>query len=162
MFIRKLKLRLLQVVYEGYLKRSRPRLKRRVDWKEVDDNLALMLTPPAALLTVSPEELLSKIFQPFVDVIALLAAITFGIGIIGFILLILDAALSWVTGGSFGRSIAVSKFIRAAETLAILPLLFFVIMILNSLGIPEISSVAKIMENLLQRGWRLITTSLGG
>jgi len=155
----KIKLKILQVRFEASLRRARR--KETVEWRDVDEKLATMI--PLALNAPSllqPEEIILKIFQPFIDVLALLSAITFGIGVLGFILLILDAALSWVTGGSFGRSLAVSKFIRAAETLAIIPITFFVVYVLNSLGIPEISSIAQIMESLLRRGWTIIVGTL--
>ncbi|PLJ77599.1 hypothetical protein [Infirmifilum sp. SLHALR2] len=155
----KIKLKILQVRFEASLRRTRR--KEVVEWRNVDEKLAaivpLALNAPSLL---QPEEIVLKIFQPFIDVLALLSAITFGIGVLGFIILILDAVLSWVTGGSFGRSLAVSKFIRAAETLAIIPLTFFVVYVLNSLGIPEISSIAQIMDSLLRRGWAIIVGTL--
>jgi len=155
----KIKLKILQVRFEASLRRARR--KEVVEWRNVDEKLAaivpLALNAPSLL---QPEEIVLKIFQPFIDVLALLSAITFGIGVLGFIILILDAVLSWVTGGSFGRSLAVSKFIRAAETLAIIPLTFFVVYVLNSLGIPEISSIAQIMDSLLRRGWAIIVGTL--
>ncbi|UNQ72737.1 hypothetical protein [Infirmifilum sp. NZ] len=155
----KIKLKILQVRFEASLRRARR--KEVVEWRNVDEKIAaivpLALNAPSLL---QPEEIVLKIFQPFVDILALLSAITFGIGVLGFIILILDAALSWVTGGSFGRSLAVSKFIRAAETLAIIPITFFVVYVLNSLGIPEISSIAQIMDSLLRRGWTIIVGTL--
>lgn len=160
---KRIKLKLLQVLYEVQVRKKTIQSRDYLDWKSIDERLHVIIKPflPITFL-IELQQLLTKIFQPFIDIVALLAAITFGIGIIGFILLILDAALSWITGGSFGRSMAVSKFIRAAETLSIIPILFFIIYVLSSLGFPEITAVAQIMDNLLKRGWQLILASFSG
>lgn len=164
--LRRLKMRLLQATLERKIRRSmskNPREKLRELDEKLSSPLVLAHLIPGSLtvpLAASPEEIVSKIFQPFLDVVALLVAITFGAGVLGFLLLVVDAVLSWVTGGSFGRSLAVSKFIRAAETLAVIPLTFFIVYILNTLGIQEISAVAHIMDGLLRRGWTVITSSL--
>ncbi len=154
-FEKKIRLKVLQIALEASLKRGLKKLKKE-DLCTIDERLAALAPLVPLQLLSTPEEVVSKIFQPFIDAIALLAAITFGIGILGFVIIILDAALSWVTGGSFGRSLAVSKFIRAAETLAIIPISFFIVYVLNSLGIQEISSTAQIMDTLLRRGWSII------
>ncbi len=154
-FEKKIRLKVLQIALEASLKRGLKKLKKE-DLRTIDERLAALAPLVPLQLLSTPEEVVSKIFQPFIDAIALLAAITFGIGILGFVIIILDAALSWVTGGSFGRSLAVSKFIRAAETLAIIPISFFIVYVLNSLGIQEISSTAQIMDTLLRRGWSII------
>lgn len=106
--------------------------------------------------------LLEKILQPFIDIVAMMAALAFAAGILGFVILLIDAVVSWITGGSFGRSLAVSKLIRAIETLGVIPLTFFVVNVLGSLGIPEVAEIAKIANNLLARGWDLIISALGG
>ena len=106
--------------------------------------------------------LLEKILQPFVDIVAMMAALAFATGILGFIVLLIDAAISWITGGSFGRSLAVSKLIRAVEALGAIPLTFFIVNVLGSLGIPEVAEVARIANSLLTRGWDLIVSALGG
>ncbi|QOJ79649.1 hypothetical protein IG193_04125 [Infirmifilum lucidum] len=154
-FEKKIKLKALQVALEASLKRGLKKL-RREDLRAIDERLAALAPLALSQLFLTPEEVASKIFQPFIDAVALLAAITFGIGILGFVIIILDAVLSWVTGGSFGRSLAVSKLIRAAETLAIIPISFFVVYVLNTLGIQEISSIAQVMDALLRRGWNII------
>ncbi|MEZ0345490.1 MAG: hypothetical protein ABWK01_02980 [Infirmifilum sp.] len=160
--LQKVKLKLMQIVYETTLKRSIKLGTGSYKWKKIDEELAVVGILYQLPLLIDSQDLISKLFQPFVDVVALLAAITFGIGILGFVLLVLDAALSWITGGSFGRSLSISKFIRAVETLAVIPILFFIISILNSLGVPEIASVSQIMDKLLRRGWQLILSSLSG
>lgn len=115
-----------------------------------------------AALAQPSTSILNRIFQPFEDIIALVVAMIFGTGILGFIVMLADALLSWITGGSFGRSLAVSKLIRAIETLAVFPLAFFIIHVLKELGISEVAAVAEIADTLLSRGWQLIVDTLRG
>ncbi len=107
------------------------------------------------------EKFLSNLLQPFVDVIAFLTALAFALGVLGFIFLILQGVFKWTVGGSFGRSMAVQTFIKAAETLAIIPIIFFISSILKSIGIEEFTQIAEIMDQLLQRGWKLLISALG-
>lgn len=94
--------------------------------------------------------------------IALLVALVFGTGILGFVILLVDAFLNWITGGSFGRSLAVTKIIRAVETLVVFPLAFFVVNVLKELGVPEVAAVADVANSLLSRGWQLVLSVLRG
>uniref|UniRef100_A0A7C1NY80 Uncharacterized protein n=1 Tax=Thermofilum pendens TaxID=2269 RepID=A0A7C1NY80_THEPE len=124
---------------------------------------ALAVTALVVKVEAQPSTtLLEKILQPFIDIVAMMAALTFAAGILGFVVLLVDAAVSWITGGSFGRSLAVSKLLRAVETLGVIPLIFFIVNVLGSLGIPEVAEVAKIANSLLTRGWDLILSALGG
>ncbi len=114
----------------------------------------------AILLSSQISDIVRKLVSPFVDLIALLVALAFGLGILGFIFLLIQGALKWTVGGGFGRSMAVQTFIRAAEVLAIIPLLFFIASILKGLGFKELAVVADILLKLLNRGWELIVSSL--
>lgn len=127
-------------------------------------SLALLILAAASTAAVAQPYagVLGKIFRPFEDVISLLIAMVFGAGILGFVVLIADAVISWITGGSFGRSLAVSKLLRAIETLAVFPLTFFVINVLKELGVPELAEIADIANALLARGWQLIVEVLKG
>jgi len=125
--------------------------------------VALMSLAKALEVEAQPSTtLLEKILQPFIDIVAMMAALAFAAGILGFVVLLIDAVVSWITGGSFGRSLAVSKLIRAVETLGVIPLTFFIMNVLSSLGVPEVGEVARIANNLLMRGWDLILSALGG
>ena len=107
------------------------------------------------------EELVSKIFGPFMDAMSIFTAIVFGVGILGFVLLLVKGVLNWVFGGGFGRSMALGTWVRAVEALAIIPIIFFIIGILDGLGIEQLSDVADIMYSLLNRGWQIIIGVLG-
>lgn len=109
----------------------------------------------------SLEQFLSNLLQPFVDMIAFLTALAFALGVLGFIFLILQGVFKWTVGGSFGRSVAVQTFIKAAETLAIIPIIFFISSVLKNTGIEEFVQIAEIMDKLLQRGWDLLMSALG-
>jgi len=118
----------------------------------------LVLTP--AFAQAAPEDVVKNLVSPFVDLIALLLALAFGLGILGFIFLILQGALKWTVGGGFGRSMAVQTFIRAAEVLAIIPLLFFIATILQGVGDPHLAQVASVYVKLIEKGWSIIISAL--
>ena len=109
-----------------------------------------------------PTEIVREIFRPFEDMVAIFVALAFGAGVLGFVILLVDAVISWVTGGSFGRSLAISKLMRAVETLAAIPLAFFVINILKEIGVQEVREVAEIANTFLVRGWQLVLGALRG
>ena len=111
------------------------------------------------LAAASVDSIVKKLVSPFVDIVAVLVALAFGLGILGFIFLLVQGALKWTVGGGFGRSMAIQSFIRAAEILAIIPLLFFTATILRGLGIKELAAVADILQKLLERGWQIIMHS---
>jgi len=122
----------------------------------------LFLAASAAALAQPSTNVLNKVFRPFEEIISLLVALVFGAGILGFVILLVDALISWITGGSFGRSLAVSKLLRAVETLAVFPLTFFLLNVLKELGVPEVATIADIANALLTRGWQLMLEVLRG
>ncbi|MEM4789951.1 MAG: hypothetical protein QXQ60_01335 [Thermofilum sp.] len=122
----------------------------------------LFSTASAAALAQPSTNVLNKVFRPFEEIISLLVALVFGAGIFGFVILLVDALISWITGGSFGRSLAVSKLLRAVETLAVFPLTFFLLNVLKELGVPEVATIADIANALLTRGWQLMLEVLRG
>ncbi|MCC6003037.1 MAG: hypothetical protein LM590_01700 [Thermofilum sp.] len=124
--------------------------------------LAALLYAAANIAVAQPADLVANIFRPFRDAVAVLFAVSFGIGILGFFFIVIDAVISWVTGGGFGRSLAVSKFLKAAETLAIIPLLFILVNVLKNIGIPELYAVAEILNSLLNEGWKIILAVFTG
>lgn len=105
-------------------------------------------------------DIVKKLVSPFVDVVAVLLALAFGLGILGFIFLLMQGALKWTIGGGFGRSMAVQTFIRAAEILAIIPVIFFVAVVLQNIGDPHLTQVAQIYTSLVNRGWQIIISAL--
>ncbi len=135
--------------------------KRETDWSDIDKALAaaaalaLALLARPALAQGDAGSLIANIFRPFIDIVAVLFAISFGVGIISFLVLIFDAVFAWTIGG-YSRAVAVSRFLRAAETLAIIPLVFFIAQILKMVGVPQFVPVADILYGLLERGWALI------
>lgn len=170
-----LRLLAVKIVWEWVMRNvKRLREDGEAGWREAGKVLERVLrgdSRTAALLLVlqsstaafaSAEEVVSNIFRPFRDAVAVFLAIAFGIGIIGFALIIVDALLSWFTGGSFGRSLAVGKFLKAAETLAIIPIIFLSVQIMKGIGIQEVSQVADILNSLLQRGWQIVLSALSG
>ena len=106
------------------------------------------------------DTIVKKLVSPFVDVVAVLLALAFGLGILGFIFLLMQGALKWTIGGGFGRSMAVQTFIRAAEVLAIIPVIFFVAVVLQNIGDPHLTQVAQIYTSLVNRGWQIIISAL--
>ncbi len=114
------------------------------------------------------EQILRDIFAPFLGAVAVFVAIVFGIGILGFAILVIQGVLRWIIGGSFGRSLAVSTWIRAIETLAIIPLIFIMVNILGTLEIVVgedtriFQEVANVLNNLLVKGWQTIIGVLTG
>jgi hypothetical protein len=161
-------LRLLAGCKMAKLQKLKKRVPRYGELLRAFSEKALLLAALTILSGASYAEaqpgaaLLEKILQPFIDIVAMMAALAFAAGILGFVVLLIDAAVSWITGGSFGRSLAVSKLIRAVETLGVIPLIFFIVNVLGGLGIPEVAEVAKITNSLLARGWDLIISALGG
>ena len=122
--------------------------------------LLALLTPQIAL--AQGQDVVKKIVSPFVDVLAVLLALGFAVGILGFVILVLQAALKWSVGGGIGRSMAVTTFIRAAETLAIIPVIFFIAVVLQNVGDPHLAKVAEIYTSLINRGWEKIIAALSG
>jgi len=133
-------------------------MSRGVYWSAILASWSTSPVPP--IFSVNAESIVKNLLSPFVDVVAVLVAIAFGVGILGFIFLVLQGALRWVVGGSFGRSMAVQTFMRAAEVLAIIPVMFFISSVLRSMGVSQLTAVADILEKLLQRGWSIIMSSL--
>jgi len=129
-------------------------------WRSYYLVLAGAPPPQGVLLLSQVDEIVRRLVSPFVDLVALLVALAFGLGILGFIFLLVHGALKWTVGGSFGRSMALQTFMRAAEVLAIIPLMFFVVTVLKGLGFKELAVVADILLKLLNRGWELIVSSL--
>lgn len=120
--------------------------------------LALLQYP--SVLAQGGEDVVKKIVSPFTDLLAVLLALGFALGILGFIFLILQGVFKWTVGGGFGRSMAVQTFIRAAETLAIIPVIFFISVVMQNLGDPHIAEVARIYSSMIQRGWDIIISAL--
>jgi len=183
--MRRLKLILIRVLYEYNLRRIAKFDRKNFSDKETFRKIKLaieealhenkkrlksllllffiqIVTVDTSIILAQPPDLITNIFKPFRDAIALLFAIAFGIGLLGFFFIVFDAVVSWVTGGSFGRSLAVSKFLRAVETLAIIPLLFLLVNIMKNIGINEISAIADIFNTLLNEGWKIIISVFTG
>ncbi len=135
--------------------------KREIDWSDVDKALAaaaalaLLFLARPALAQGDASGIIANIFRPFVDIVAVLFAIAFGVGIVSFLVLFFDAVFTWSYGG-YAKAAAISKFMRAAETLAIIPLVFFIAQILKMVGVPQFALVADILYSLLERGWSII------
>ncbi len=124
---------------------------------------AAILSSPYLIAGAQPySDVVRKVLQPFEDLVAVFVALAFGAGVLGFVILLVDALVSWVTGGSFGRSLAISKLMRAVETLAAVPLAFFVVNVLKELGVQEVQEVAEIANAMLLRGWHLVLSILRG
>ncbi|HDD34286.1 MAG: hypothetical protein DRK00_04665 [Thermoprotei archaeon] len=110
---------------------------------------------------VQTDAVLEKVMGPFVSIAELLVALSFGAGIVGFVITLVTILVRWSVGGSFGRSSAVISLIHALETLAIIPAVFLLVNVMGSLGDERLAAVANILNSMLVRGWNKILALLG-
>ncbi|MCD6368618.1 MAG: hypothetical protein J7L38_02330 [Thermoproteales archaeon] len=110
----------------------------------------------------SPEQILSRLLGPFKAIACTLLALSFAVGVLGFIFLVVNGILNWVLGGSFGRMSAIRSFVRAAESLAAIPIVFLIVQVLANIGIPEVEDVAPMLRQMLDEGFRILLSALGG
>lgn len=110
---------------------------------------------------VQTDAILERVMNPFVSIAELLVALSFGAGIVGFVITLVTVLVRWTVGGSFGRSSAVISLIHALETLAIIPAVFLLVNIVGSLGDERLATVANVLNSMLMRGWDKILSLLG-
>ena len=103
---------------------------------------------------------LSPILRPIKIIASFIFAISLGIGILGFIILIAKGALNWITGGTYGRTSALRTFESAAEVLAIIPIIFLIIEILKTFNVGQVSEIAKILESMIDESFRIVVKLL--
>jgi len=110
--------------------------------------------------SVSVDKYLSPILTPIKIVASFMFAVSLGIGILGFIILVAKGALNWITGGTYGRTNALRTFESAAEILAIIPIMFLIIEVLKAFNITQVNEIAKILESMLNESFHVIVKLL--
>jgi len=111
-----------------------------------------------------PEEqyvnILKAIFDPVQAIVETLFALAFGVGLVGFFVLVARGLLNWSIGGSIGRSVALRNFESAVEALAVIPISFIIVEALKATGVEGASQVAELMEDMLLNGFENILSIL--